>query len=169
MSKPKLIVFDLDYTLWPFWVDTHVDPPFRKEKDGNVYDRHHVKVRHYEDARPILEWVHELGIRMAVASRTTEIEGAKQLLALLDWNKFFVQKEIYPGAKVNHFTRFKDKQCVEFSEMIFFDDEHRNIVDISKLGVMCVHVPRGMSFPILEKAMQDYIRHHKSHHKNVKS
>lgn len=20
-----------DYTLWPFWVDTHVDPPFRKD------------------------------------------------------------------------------------------------------------------------------------------
>ncbi len=22
----------VDYTLWPFWVDTHVDPPFRKAK-----------------------------------------------------------------------------------------------------------------------------------------
>lgn len=21
-----------DYTLWPFWVDTHVDPPFSKNK-----------------------------------------------------------------------------------------------------------------------------------------
>lgn len=38
---PQLVVFDLDYTLWPLWVDTHVDPPLKRTKHINqMVDRY---------------------------------------------------------------------------------------------------------------------------------
>ena len=38
---PRLVVFDLDYTLWPLWVDTHVDPPLKRTQHINqVVDRY---------------------------------------------------------------------------------------------------------------------------------
>ncbi|XP_064148410.1 magnesium-dependent phosphatase 1 isoform X2 [Loxodonta africana] len=81
---PKLAVFDLDYTLWPFWVDTHVDPPFHRSRDGTVRDSRSRTVRLYPDVPEVLERLQGLGVPVAAASRTGEIEGANQLLELFD-------------------------------------------------------------------------------------
>ncbi|XP_037690573.1 magnesium-dependent phosphatase 1-like isoform X2 [Choloepus didactylus] len=131
---PKLAVFDLDYTLWPFWVDTHVDPPFHRSSDGIVRDSRGHIVRLYPDVPEIMVRLQGLGVPVAAASRTGEIEGANQLLEVFDLVKYFVYREIYPGSKVTHFKRLQQKTGVSFSQMIFFDDEKRNIVDISTLG-----------------------------------
>ncbi|XP_008267656.1 magnesium-dependent phosphatase 1 isoform X3 [Oryctolagus cuniculus] len=95
---PKLAVFDLDYTLWPFWVDTHVDPPFHKGSDGTVRDRRGQNVRLYPEVPEVLERLRGLGVPIAAASR------------------------------------LRHKTGLPFSQMIFFDDEKRNIVDVGQLG-----------------------------------
>ncbi|XP_004390574.2 magnesium-dependent phosphatase 1 [Trichechus manatus latirostris] len=155
---PKLSVFDLDYTLWPFWVDTHVDPPCHSSGDGTVRDSRGRTIRLYPDVPEILERLLGLGVPVAAASRTGEIEGANQLLELFDLVRYFVHREIYPGSKVTHFQRLQQKTGVPFSQMIFFDDEKRNIVDVSKLGVTCVHVQNGMNLQTLTQGLETFAK-----------
>lgn len=40
--------------------------------------------------------------------------------------------------------------------MIFFDDETRNIVDISKLGVTSVLVKNGMTMTVLREGLEQH-------------
>ncbi|XP_064460331.1 magnesium-dependent phosphatase 1-like isoform X2 [Ornithodoros turicata] len=131
---PRLIVFDLDYTLWPLHVDCSVTPPLRKDSKGRIVDLHGQKVRVFPDVPEILERLKREQYALGVASRTDDPDTARQLLGLLDWNKYFSYQEIYPGCKVGHFNKFASRSGIPYKDMLFFDDEHRNIRDVSKLG-----------------------------------
>ncbi|KAH8172219.1 acid phosphatase domain-containing protein [Sarocladium implicatum] len=83
---PKLIVFDLDYTLWPFWVDTHVTPPLKPSPNAPTsaaLDRYGESYAFYDDVPSILQSLPRAGVRTAVASRTSAPTLAKSLLKIL--------------------------------------------------------------------------------------
>lgn len=43
-----------------------------------------------------------------------------------------------------------------YEDMLFFDDEHRNIRDLTKLNVKCVLVENGMNMKVLEEGLNQF-------------
>ncbi|XP_041376449.1 magnesium-dependent phosphatase 1-like isoform X2 [Gigantopelta aegis] len=126
--------------------------------NGEIVDSAGYHVTVYPDVPQILEKLHAEGYVMAVASRTSCIEEANELVELLQWNRYFTYKEIYPSAKTTHFEKFRQKSGIPFKSMLFFDDEHRNIVDVGSLGVTCILAEDGVSHDVLKSGLETFAR-----------
>lgn len=74
-------------------------------RSGQIVDTLGRKIKYFEEVPEILEYLKNQGIKIGVASRTSEIDGANQLLNLFNWNKYISYKEIYPGSKIPHFNK----------------------------------------------------------------
>uniref|UniRef100_UPI00398F5D23 magnesium-dependent phosphatase 1 n=1 Tax=Pristiophorus japonicus TaxID=55135 RepID=UPI00398F5D23 len=120
---------------------------------GKIVDSYGRAINLYSDVVDVLRTLHRDGTLIAAASRTGEVEGANQLLSLLNLEQYFCHKEIYPGSKVTHFKRIKRATGFQYHEMIFFDDEDRSIVEVGKLGVLCILVPNGMTMKLLKEGL----------------
>ena len=56
-----------------------------------------------------------------------------------------------------HF-RIKTKSGVEFSEMLFFDDEHRNKHDLDTIGVHTVIVNDGITQKLVKQGLEEFCK-----------
>lgn len=174
LPLPSLIVFDLDYTLWPFWIDTHVTPPLKVNKDNTgMLDRYGDTYTFYPEVPSILYEAKRRNIVMGLASRTCTPDLAKQMLRAVDVPvpehylsqsgeqenaeepqkalTFFKYTEIYPGAKTKHFRRIQSdtkssgNTGIAYEDMLFFDDESRNRDVERELGVTFYLVRDGVT------------------------
>jgi len=82
---PKLIAFDLDYTLWPLWIDTHVGSSLKRDGDtlNEVHDEFGDKVTFFHDVPQVLHQLRSAGVVVAACSRTSATALARQALSLL--------------------------------------------------------------------------------------
>ncbi|OWZ36733.1 magnesium-dependent phosphatase-1 [Cryptococcus neoformans] len=152
-AYPLLVAFDLDYTLWDLWIDTHVTPPIKRNGDvvNQLVDRRGQNLSFYCEVPSILAELKHRRIHVAAASRTSAPELAKEALGMLllpaneggDLVKaisYFNTMEIYPGSKLRHFREIHRKTGIPYEQMLFFDDEHRNF-EVESLGVTMQLVP----------------------------
>jgi magnesium-dependent phosphatase 1 len=146
-----LIIFDLDFTLWDCggtWCD-HTTPPYIKQNEL-IRDADHRKIRLYPEVFSILEYLKKRQVEIGVASRTSTPEWADELMRLFDIHKFFDHFEIYPGSKLSHFKSLQYKTQLPYEDMVFFDDEYRNIDEVGELGVRTVLVENGISKRLIQ-------------------
>ena len=141
-----LVVFDLDFTLWDAggtWCD-HTRPPFRWHGD-HIRDRDGLVISLYPDVKGILNRLNENDISMALASRTHSPGIATMLLEMFGVRKHFMYEQIFPGSKIRHFELLHEHSSIPYNQMIFFDDEHRNVMEVGNLGVHALLVNSGLS------------------------
>ncbi|XP_062871880.1 magnesium-dependent phosphatase 1 [Trichomycterus rosablanca] len=158
MSNSTLVVFDLDYTLWPFFIDNYYNSSFHIDQSGKVVDSMNGHVKLYEDTKEVLRSLHSQGFQLAVASRAEDFDGATELLSVYDLNQYFSYKEIYEGSKVNHFRRLQEDSGVPYTDMIFFDDDMWNISEVRRLGVYCVLVHDGITCKLVDEELQKFMK-----------
>ncbi|MCJ1262105.1 hypothetical protein MMC22_001975 [Lobaria immixta] len=170
LPVPKMLVFDLDYTLWPFWIDTHVTPPLKaKSGGGGSLDRCGECFSFYPAAPDVLISLAALPSPpiLSLASRTHTPDLAITLLKQLQLRTtqpltsisssssrnhnpskraldFFAHPQIFPSDKRTHFARLQKATGIPYDEMLFFDDERRNL-NVESLGVVMHLVLNGVS------------------------
>jgi magnesium-dependent phosphatase 1 len=162
-TLPKLIVFDLDNTLW-----TPELYQLRKHQRTNTIPVAGRDIKLMEGAQAALQLKESMpDTKFAVASRTKSVEWAHDLLQQFDIYHLFDFVEIFPGNKRTHFENIKRESGVKFSDMLFFDDardgKYGNCQPVSQMGVLSVHCPSGLHTPdIFHTGLQRYKEWNKS-------
>jgi len=175
LPLPKLFVFDLDYTLWPFWVDTHVSPPLKaKDNNSRCVDRWGEPFAFYPAVPSVLQACRSRSIPLALASRTQTPDLARDMLKVLHIipsfsdnptaanNRsiraldYFDYVQIFPASKIQHFTRIQQASGLRYEDMLFFDDEARNRNVQMELGVTFYLVRDGLTREEVDRGVWEW-------------
>ncbi|RNA30363.1 magnesium-dependent phosphatase 1-like [Brachionus plicatilis] len=152
-KRPKIIVFDLDYTLWPYYVDCHATPPIKRTSQTTTFgtikviDSTGLKMNGFKDVNKILYTLkyHCLNESkneyLAIASRSTTPDLAMETIEALGWTKYFSSFQIYPKTKTNHMRKILEElKMTSYEDILFFDDEIQNIKQTSSLKLTAIEI-----------------------------
>ena len=157
---PRLLVLDLDQTLWPFdAAQPRYGLPHRSCSGGSMATAVRcvgATATPFDEALAVVRRAGGNGWRIAVASANSKRNVCESLLRHLGLLQTTGDREdgiigeagkfdsglleIYPGSKKTHFERLAESSGIGFSQMLFFDDRPQNIRAAQELGVVAVLV-----------------------------
>ena len=158
MDLPKVVVFDLDGCLWSpdMFMLWGGGAPFRKKPGStDLLDARGATVMMLGAVPEVLRELKEdpkwESTTVAVASCTDEPEWAQECMQKFDIGDGYCIKDamqleaIYKGNKQSHLQSIAEQAGVELTEMLFFDNERGNCIDVAQLGVTVAWVPEGVT------------------------
>ena len=165
-AMPKMVVFDLDFTLWrPELYQLSSGSPFKACSDGAVLTSRGERLDLFPAARTALRTLADAHVPVAIASRANEVAWAHEIMRRLRVDDRRTVADvvgsapvvIQGGSKVAHLKHIASESGVSLRDMLFFDNERTNIVQVEKIGPTCVYCPRGMTDTIFAEGVSVHV------------
>jgi magnesium-dependent phosphatase 1 len=170
-ANPKLVVFDLDYTLWPFDCGLQVVGPFSPGVAGGIVDGRGYPANPFKDVRVICAALIDYDIPFAIASRNPGLSHIESLLRTIRFDCKRGNISIWdalpgPGyihayssngvaGKNRHFAALNAACNVPYKQMLYFDDLEENVASARALGCTAYKVGRsGLTWLALGEALR---------------
>lgn len=164
-NYPKVVVFDLDYTLWPCWCDVHIELPIKNVNPETIVDSYGFQLSLYKDVPSIIRELKENGVKIVSASRTPTVHIAKELIKHIKIDniplyKYFDNSQWGTGSKVHHIKKAAKELGMESElangDFILYDDEYRN-KDVNSIGCKFVYI-RDTDYGLTRKIFEDGLK-----------
>jgi magnesium-dependent phosphatase 1 len=173
-KNPRMIVFDLDYTIWPFDCERDVLAPFAWAFHANmVLDRYGRPAMPFKDVQSIIAAAVDAGVTIAYASRNPSVGPIESLLrsipiaprkhpdvdslwaALPSPDYFHAYSSGGAKGKTKHFAAIHAVSGIPYEEMVFFDDLDDNLKPAREMGITSMKIERrGLSWDEVEMGVR---------------
>lgn len=165
---PKVVVFDLDYTLWPCWCDTHITMPLKPISKTTVVDKYKSELSFYKDVESIILELANNDVTIVGASRTATHRVAQELLSLFHIGgtpaiKYFNSLQWGQGSKIAHIRKaakqLRFEEDLKNGEVILFDDESRNR-DVESINCYFAYIKddrKGLTRQLFEQELKSWL------------